>query len=359
MYKPAETNHAVAGLVLDYAAPVVQYCCELTVIDAQNAQPITAVVRVNAPLHYGGYYLYIHSIDTQENYGIVSVSSDTGVGTVFFGLWGLCAGPVPVGGTRSGSPHTPWPCGRPGGSFMLVVKTSVLGLGIYAAMILHGMAAVLSVLRISRAGRVVFFMGFVMTAMCLGLRTVQAGHVPLRNMFDVFLCMGVLVWPIWRLGISALGVPGQTMDPVLAIVFLFPAGFVFAVDRGPLPPALQSGLLGPHVLSYLMGYVFMAKASYWAAVSLRSRGDEDPCCAYLQRPDDWAAALAGVAMIGLTGGLILGSVLGTTGLGKLVGMGPPRKWPRWRAGWHWAGIFCFVRSPADAMYALGHCGCWA
>jgi len=52
-------------------------------------------VKVNHPLHYGGYYFYQHSYDAQDGqYSVLMVVSDSGLAFVYAGYAALCVGVV-------------------------------------------------------------------------------------------------------------------------------------------------------------------------------------------------------------------------------------------------------------------------
>lgn len=53
----------------------------------------SAEIEVNHPLHYGGYYFYQHSYDSEnENFTVLTVVSDRGLPVVFAGYILLCGG---------------------------------------------------------------------------------------------------------------------------------------------------------------------------------------------------------------------------------------------------------------------------
>ena len=108
-----------------------------------------------------------------------------------------------------------------------------------------------------------YFLGFACAVAAFVLRWRSVDHVPLQNMSDVFLAMGMAVYPITLL-CRRLGGGAEGFDMLLGIAVLFPVAFVFPSERQKLPPALQSFLFGPHVAVYLLGYVIMAKAAVHA-----------------------------------------------------------------------------------------------
>lgn len=83
---------------VDYYAPkgqaVRDYISSLAVIE-NNKTAVEKNVEVNHPLHYGGYYFYQYSYDTQAGqYSVFMVVSDTGLGLVYGGYVMLCAGVI-------------------------------------------------------------------------------------------------------------------------------------------------------------------------------------------------------------------------------------------------------------------------
>jgi len=193
------------------------------------------------------------------------------------------------------------------------VKTSLLGALIYAALALHALAFAAGGAR-RRAGRALFAAGFAFAAGAVAWRGVSTGHIPLQNLFEVFLAMGALIGPLalaWGL------LPGGAGrgDPLLACLLLFPAAFVFPERPRPLPPALQSPLFAPHVLSYLVAYVLLFKAAVLASAQFRARPPEE-----WRALEDSAHRLAEWGYPALTLGLVLGAWWG-----KLA----------WGSYWHW------------------------
>jgi len=83
---------------VDYYEPkrgaVRDYISSLAVIE--NDKTVAEKnVEVNHPLHYGGYYFYQYSYDTQAGqYSVLMVVSDTGLGLVYAGYVMLCAGVI-------------------------------------------------------------------------------------------------------------------------------------------------------------------------------------------------------------------------------------------------------------------------
>ncbi len=70
------------------------YISSLAVIE-NNKTVVEKNVEVNHPLHYGGYYFYQHSYDTQDGrYSVLMVASDSGLAIVYTGYISLCVGVI-------------------------------------------------------------------------------------------------------------------------------------------------------------------------------------------------------------------------------------------------------------------------
>jgi len=117
-------------------------------------------------------------------------------------------------------------------------------------------------------GQAIFAAGFLVAALSFGYRWYDVQHVPLQNLFEVFLFLGLVCYPIsWFCG-RYLRIAGPWADMLIGAVVLFPAGFVFHAEPMQLPPALQSWLFAPHVMVYMLSYLFMAKAACQAGAQL-------------------------------------------------------------------------------------------
>ncbi|MCX5676016.1 MAG: cytochrome c biogenesis protein CcsA [Planctomycetota bacterium] len=137
------------------------------------------------------------------------------------------------------------------------------GLILYAALAL-ALALGALVKRERLAGTALFVAGFGVAVAGFVLRWVEVKHAPLQNMFEVFLCLGMLMWPLSLFCRRLLNVGGEGFDAILGFIVLFAAGFVFKAEPQHLPPALQSFLFIPHVAAYMLSYVILAKAALHA-----------------------------------------------------------------------------------------------
>jgi ABC-type transport system involved in cytochrome c biogenesis permease subunit len=195
---------------------------------------------------------------------------------------------------------------------------------IYAAIAAYLVAAVALARGRRRVGNAFFFGGFVIATMAFARRWIVVGHVPLQNLFEVFLCLGMLVFPLAYFCHRYLRVESSGADSIIGIVTLFPAGFVFSAEPQQLPPALQSDLFLPHVASYMISYMLMAKAAIEATKQLihRKRGND-------ARAADHERATYTMVRLGfplLTIGLVLGAVWGKIAWGDYWNWDPKELW---------------------------------
>ena len=142
----------------------------------------------------------------------------------------------------------------------MALKLTLLGYLIYAAMALCLAAGVLLAARRHRAGSALFGAASVVGLAAFILRWTEVDHVPLQSMFEVFICLGMLMWPISLFCRRFLEVGGEAVDAFLGFIILFPAGFVFSAEPEHLRPALRSFLFTPHIMAYMLAYVIMWKA---------------------------------------------------------------------------------------------------
>ncbi|NLH41315.1 MAG: hypothetical protein GX448_05700, partial [Planctomycetes bacterium] len=144
------------------------------------------------------------------------------------------------------------------------IKYTVQGLLIYVTMAAYLLALVATIARRPRVGQVLFLAGFALATSSCAYRWVHVRHVPLQNLFEVFLFLGVACYPISWFSRRVLRIGGQWADMLIGAIVLFPAGFIFNAEPMHLPPALQSPLFAPHVAVYMFSYVFMLKAAFQA-----------------------------------------------------------------------------------------------
>jgi ABC-type transport system involved in cytochrome c biogenesis permease subunit len=206
------------------------------------------------------------------------------------------------------------------------IKYTLQGYLIYATIGAYLLSFLLSVLRQKKFGQAVYFFGFLLGTTGFIYRWYDAGHVPFQNMFEVFLSMGMLIYPLSIFCRRVLKVGGVTADMLLGVLLLFPAGFVnkFSAEPQDLPPALQCWLFIPHVAVYLISYVVMAKAAVQAGAGLinpKTKPDSD-----LVDHEMGAYKMACLGFPVLTLGLILGSWWGKLAWGDYWGWDPKELW---------------------------------
>ena len=139
----------------------------------------------------------------------------------------------------------------------------------------------------------------------------------------------------------------------MAALLLVPVAFVFDATPRPLPPVLRSWLFGPHILSYLTGYVVMLKAGV-QSVRVLADGSADG------ELEEGAHRLVRFGFPLLTLGLVLGSVWGKRAWGDYWNWDPKELWAL--AMWlvyvgyfQWRHVTGGRRPRANAAVALGGC----
>jgi ABC-type transport system involved in cytochrome c biogenesis permease subunit len=201
-------------------------------------------------------------------------------------------------------------------------KTTIEGNLIYAAMIVLVIGLILSVLRKSKWSVSAAFGAFVVLSAAWIIRWIHAGHLPMQTMFEVFLTLGVCLFPIGvlarNLNASKTFVLGDIVtDSILALITLFPAGFIFTDQPQTLPSILKSPLFGPHVLAYLLSYVLMTKAAIYAAAG------------FVQKKPEYEQSACLLSCLGfplMCVGLMLGSVWGLLAWGDWWNWDPKELW---------------------------------
>ncbi len=196
---------------------------------------------------------------------------------------------------------------------------------IYCAMALYLAAFLTMLARWARAGWTLYVLGFAATTTAFGIHWHRVGHVPLQNLFEVFLCLGMLICPLSILCLRLLRVGGVAGDCLIAAALLLPAGFVERFSPAPrmLPPALQSGLFAPHVAAYMAAYVMLAKAGVQAIGQLAGRAPRD---GRLVPYELGTYRMVRLAFPLLTAGLILGAVWGKIAWGDWWNWDPKELW---------------------------------
>lgn len=141
------------------------------------------------------------------------------------------------------------------------INFTIQHLLIYQTMALYLLAWAVYVLKHKKAGQAIYALGFAVAAISIIYRWINTGHMPLQNLFEVFLFLGVLVFPLSIFCQNVIHVGAQACDMIIGIVVLFPAAFVFSAEPQHLSPVLQSWLFVPHVAIYMLAYMIMTKAA--------------------------------------------------------------------------------------------------
>lgn len=203
----------------------------------------------------------------------------------------------------------------------MAIKYTIQCLLIYLAMSAYLVAFAAVLLRRPKIGTVTYFLVFIIGCIAIVYRWFDVRHIPMQNLFEVFLVLGVLVYPISIFCKRVLRIGGIAGDMLLGVIVLFPAGFIFNAEPQQLPPALQSWLFGPHVFVYMLSYVIMAKAAIQAGIQLAGKQFTD-----VLNPEEATYQTIRLGFPLLTLGLVLGSVWGQQAWGDWWGWDPKELW---------------------------------
>jgi ABC-type transport system involved in cytochrome c biogenesis permease subunit len=235
------------------------------------------------------------------------------------------------------------------------IKYTIQGLLIYTAIAAYLFAMIAALLRRPSAGHVLAIFGFAIAAVGFGYRWYHVGHIPFQNLFEVFLSLGMMIYPVSLFCRYILRVGGFSADMLIGAIVLFPAGFIFSDQPQQLPPALQSWLFAPHVAVYMLSYIFMAKAAGQAAFQLTglTRSSNENLLPY----EDATYRLICAGFPLLTLGLILGSIWGKLAWGDYWSWDPKELWSL--ASWlvyvgyfHFRNMFGKTRPRWNSVWAI-------
>lgn len=237
------------------------------------------------------------------------------------------------------------------------IKYTLQGLLIYSGMLLYLLGIIAALTKKLKIAKLIFSLGFIVSTVSIAYRWYTVAHVPMQNLFEVFLVLGMLIYPISLLSCRYLGVSagkGQSADMALAFIALFPAGFIFNAEPQQLPPALQCWLFAPHVAVYMLSYVFMAKAVFPALCRLANIQNTD---ATLVSYEHGTYRMICVGYPLLTLGLLLGSWWGKLAWGDYWAWDPKELWSLaswlvYTAYFHFRYIYGKKHEKANCLWAI-------
>ena len=202
----------------------------------------------------------------------------------------------------------------------MALKYTIQGALIYSTLFFF----VLTLLtrRLPALSRAAWLAGFISAIASVTWRGFASGHAPMQNLFEFFLCMAAVFWPLSRFAWRRRRIDTTVTDAVLGVFILFPAGFVFDEGLRMLPPALQSPLFIPHVGSYVLAYVLLVHSTLVALPlwgnSLTAEGRS--------RRDAAVRETVAFGFCLLTTGFLLGSVWGQYCWGHYWAWDPKEMW---------------------------------
>lgn len=150
----------------------------------------------------------------------------------------------------------------------MALKLTLVGMLLYGTMTAYVIAVAAYALRFRALAVGLSILGAVLGLVALCAQGAASGSLPLRSMFEVFLCLAVLAAPLAILQRRGLGIGLEWIDLGVALLLLVPAGFVFKATPTALPPILRFWAFGPHVLAYLLAYVLLFKGGVLGALHL-------------------------------------------------------------------------------------------
>lgn len=206
----------------------------------------------------------------------------------------------------------------------MTIKYTFQGLLIYLAITVYLLAFLVMVLGKKKAGRGLYLFGFIIAVIAFVYRWYSARHIPFQNMFEIFLSMGMMIYPLSIFCRRVLKIGDEVVDMLMGVILLFPAAFVFNAKPQKLPPALQCWLFSPHVAVYLMSYVIMAKAAVQAFYQLKAGPDNTRENFLDYEEGTYRMVCFGFPL--LTLGLVLGSWWGKLAWGDYWGWDPKELW---------------------------------
>jgi ABC-type transport system involved in cytochrome c biogenesis permease subunit len=205
----------------------------------------------------------------------------------------------------------------------MAVKYTLEGLLIYLSIAAYLFAFAAVTTSRTKTAWSVYFIGFVTGVIAFSVRWYKVSHIPFQNMFEIFLSMGIFVFPLSVFCRRFLSVGLEAADMFIGALLLFAAGFVFHAEPQMLPPALQSWLFTPHVAVYLVSYVIMAKAAVHAFFLIKAKRNNSQALLEFEN-NTYKMVCLGFPL--LTLGLVLGSWWGKLAWGDYWGWDPKESW---------------------------------
>ncbi len=206
----------------------------------------------------------------------------------------------------------------------MAIKYTFLGLLIYLVIATYLFAFLITLLGKRKTGQWLYLAGFIIAAISFGYRWYDVRHIPFQNLFEVFLSMGMMIYPLSIFCLRFLRVGGDVADMLIGAILFFPAGFIFHAEPQKLPPALQCWLFTPHVAVYLISYVIMAKATVQAFCQLKAKAGNTKGNLIDYEQSTYRMICFGFPL--LTLGLLLGSWWGKLAWGDYWGWDPKELW---------------------------------
>jgi ABC-type transport system involved in cytochrome c biogenesis permease subunit len=202
----------------------------------------------------------------------------------------------------------------------MAIKYSIQGLLVYAAMAAYILGFLTQLFHLRKTSNVIFIAGFVFSAGAFIYRWLHVAHIPLQNLFELFMAMGSSLYILSLICEKFLEINQRLIDMLLGAIILFPAGFIFSEAPQHLPPALQSPFFVPHVAAYMFAYIFMTKAGICAFRTWFANASEK----LIHDRDTYRLVRAGFPL--LTAGLVLGSVWAQYAWSDFWGWDPKEMW---------------------------------
>ncbi len=234
----------------------------------------------------------------------------------------------------------------------MAIKYSIQGLLIYAAMAGYLLALLAQLFHLRRTAGGIFTAAFVFSAGSFIYRWFNVGHVPLQNLFELFVTMGACLYILSYLTDKLLGINQRAIDMLIGAAILFPAGFVFSEAPQQLPPALQSPFFVPHVAAYVLSYIFMFKAAVTAIQTLAGAQEKR----LVNEQNTYRLVRTGFPLMVL--GMVLGSIWAQLAWADYFGWDPKELWSLatllvYAGYFHWRVIFKQKFSRINSLWALG------